>query len=196
MSDRTEGVMAGRSCPWCSAVAPDAATACPSCGAALAQRETIGDLVIPGVTALDPALADLEGRPMRLAGPSPSQGMASGVMVAALMGGPVGLAALGGMAAVGAAEYIGAGRTHLGAPDLENVGRPSGAPLQALERLEHPEEAPGAAELDPWRDDPTLVAAAPAADPWRDLPAASTPVTPPPAPDLDPWRDEPGRDRA
>lgn len=186
MSDRTEGVMAGRSCPWCSAIAPEAAMACPSCGAALAQRETIGDLVIPGVTALDPALADLDGRPIRLAGPSPSQGVASGVMVAAIVGGPVGLAALGGMAAVGAAEYIGAGRSHLGAPDLEDVGRPSAATLRALERLEHGDGATpsSAADLDPWRDERTPPA-----------PATSQPVDPPAA-DLDPWRDEPGRGQA
>jgi RNA polymerase subunit RPABC4/transcription elongation factor Spt4 len=46
-----------RQCPWCSAVAAVDATHCPACGAALAQRESIADLVIAGVTTVDPALA-------------------------------------------------------------------------------------------------------------------------------------------
>ena len=153
-----------RSCPWCSAVAADDATQCASCGAALAQRETIGDLVIPGLTAVDPALAAADGRPMRIPGPSPSQGLASGVVVAAAIGGPVGLAVMGGLAAVAAAEYAGAGRDAHGNPiALDAVGRPSEITLQALERLEH-EAEPGQAgpeSSDPWRD---------VSDPWRDIP--------------------------
>ena len=143
----------GRSCPWCSARAPADATTCGSCGAALAQRESIGDLVIPGVTSVDPALQAIDGQPMRIAGPSPTQGMASGVIVAASLGGPVGLAALGGLAVVAAAEYAGAGRgSHPdGSPDLSSLGAPSGAVLQALVRLEHPADA---APDDPWRDEP------------------------------------------
>ena len=43
-------------CPWCATPAAEGATRCSSCGAALAQRESIGDLVIPGLTAVDPAL--------------------------------------------------------------------------------------------------------------------------------------------
>ena len=37
----------GRECPWCATPAAPEATHCGSCGAALAQRESIGDLQIP-----------------------------------------------------------------------------------------------------------------------------------------------------
>ena len=157
MSD--ELVPASR-CAWCSAAAPIDATQCPACGAALAQRDTLADLVIPGLTSVDPALLDSDGRPMRIPGASPTQGMAGGVMVAAMAGGPVGLAALGGLAAVGAAEYVLAGRpARDGAPALEDIGRPSAVALQALERIEAGESddtgADAAADLnDPWRDEP------------------------------------------
>lgn len=147
----------GRTCPWCSAAAPESATSCSACGAALAQRESIGGLTIPGVTTVDPALQAIDGKPMRIPGASPTQGVASGVFVAAAVGGPVGLAVLGGLAAVGAAEYVGAGR---GAPgrsgDLDEVGRPSDLVLRTMERLESEErgEAPVNESSDPWRDMP------------------------------------------
>jgi hypothetical protein len=156
MSD--ELVPASR-CAWCSAAAPIGAAQCPACGAALAQRDSIGDLVIPGVTSVDPALLDAVGRPLHIPGSSPTQGLASGAMAAAMVGGPVGLAALGGMAVVGAAEYAMAGRrARDGAPDLADVGRPSAVALRALERLASEESEPAAestgAATDPWRDEP------------------------------------------
>src|SRR5690242_3019699 len=161
MSDATN---AGRTCPWCSSPAAADAAICPACGAALAQRDSLGDVAIAGLTAVDPALAAVDGRPMRLAGPSPSQGMASGAVAAAMIGGPVGAVALGGMAAVAAAEYLGARRPGIGGPDdLDAVGRPSEVARLAAERLddaaEHApdEELPEPAEadvLDPWRDMP------------------------------------------
>src|SRR5215210_6774608 len=146
-------------CPWCSNDASEDAARCPSCGAALAQRESLGGLQIPGVTAVDPALHVAGASPMRIPGPSPSQGIADGAIVAAVIGGPVGLAALGGIAAVAAAEYMGAGRSHAGAPQhLNDVGRPSAITLLAMERIERAETAddPGRvdADADPWRDDP------------------------------------------
>jgi len=162
-----------RTCPWCATVATAPATTCASCGAALAQRESIGELVIPGVTSIDPALQGLENRPIRLAGPSPTQGLADGAVLAALVvGGPVGLAALGGVAAVAAAEYAGAGRPHLGAPDnLEDVGRPSEITLRALEHLEDAGNDGSDAGHD---DGASATGSAPEADappdPWRDLP--------------------------
>lgn len=146
-----EGVM-GRSCAWCSALAPMDATTCPSCGAALAQRETIGDLRIPGVTDIRADLVDADGRPIHLSGPSPSQGAASGVMVAAMAGGPVGLAALGGIAAVGAAEYLAASRRQ-GGPAFDEIGRPSDAVREVADRLDH-DGAADAVDNDPWRDEP------------------------------------------
>ena len=110
-------------CPWCATPAAPGATKCSSCGAALAQRESIGDLVIPGLTAVDPALQDFADRPLHLTGPSPTHGVASGVVAAAAMGGPMGIAILGGVAAVGAAEYLGADRRRPG----WRAGRPGRA---------------------------------------------------------------------
>jgi hypothetical protein len=168
----------GRACPWCSTVAGPDATACPSCGAALAQRDSIGGLVIPGLTTVDPALQAFDAQPTHLRGPSPSQGMASGVIVAAAAGGPVGLAALGGLAAVAAAEYAGArhGGPSGRVDDLSEVGRPSEIVLQALDRLEHEPEA-GTPDGPPTPDagtEPRPEAdASPGADPWRDLPESA-----------------------
>lgn len=164
-----------RTCPWCATVATAAeATTCASCGAALAQRESIGELVIPGVTSVDPALQGLENRPIRLAGPSPTQGLADGAVLAALVvGGPVGLAALGGVAAVAAAEYAGAGRTHIRAPDnLEDVGRPSEITLRALEQLDDDDahEASDAGHDDGASATGSTPEADAPPDPWRDLP--------------------------
>ncbi len=148
---------AARTCPWCSAAAPEPARQCPACGAALAQRESIGGLAIPGLTTIDPALQAIDGQPIHLRGPSPSQGMASGVMAGALVGGPVGLVLIGGMAAGAAVEYLGSRRDRLGAPEhLEDVGRPSPTTLLALERLEREAagESPADPVQDPWRDEP------------------------------------------
>ena len=135
---------AGRvvSCPWCATPAAPGARTCTSCGAALAQRESIGDLVIPGLTAVDPALRDLADRPLRLTGPSPSQGVASGAIAAAAMGGPMGIAILGGVAAVAAAEFVGANRPGAGGMPADQVGQASAAALQAIEKLERGEALP------------------------------------------------------
>jgi hypothetical protein len=165
----TESAPSRRTCPWCSATAADADTGCQSCGAALAQRESIADLQIPGVTSVDPALVAADQQPLHLTGPSPSQGVAHGAIAAAVIGGPVGLAALGGIAAVAAAEYAGARRPGLDAASLADLGKPSEAALLALEHLvspggNDPDPAPGGAG-------PDAVEPAQLADPWRDLPA-------------------------
>jgi hypothetical protein len=57
------------------------------------------------------------------------------------MGGPIGLAALGGLAAVAATEYLGAGG---GSPqvDPDKVGQPSDAVLQMVKRLDEEGEPP------------------------------------------------------
>ncbi|HLO36201.1 MAG TPA: hypothetical protein VK194_08965 [Candidatus Deferrimicrobium sp.] len=157
----SDDLVPASTCAWCSAAAPIGATACPACGAALAQRESLGDVRIAGVTDVDPALLEVDGRPIHIPGSSPTQGMAGGVMVAAMAGGPLGLAALGGIAVVGAAEYAMAGRRDRGVtPTLDDVGRPSEVALQALERIAQAESGaaedgpPGAAADDPWRDEP------------------------------------------
>jgi hypothetical protein len=99
MTDPIDAPETDRTCPWCSAPATAADDHCRSCGAALAQRESIGGLVIPGVTTVDPALAAFDAQPRHLRGPSPSQGIASGVIVAAAGGPQFAIAALGGRAA-------------------------------------------------------------------------------------------------
>ena len=134
-------------CPWCATPAAAGATRCTSCGAALAQRESIGDLVVPGLTAVDPALKDLDGRPIHLRGPSPTQGAASGIIVAAAAGGPIGLAIIGGVGALAAAEYMGAGGEK--GKGHEHVGETSEAVLQAIERLERGEALPTATDETP-----------------------------------------------
>ena len=156
-----EAVPMGRTCAWCSHAAPIEATQCPSCGAALAQRETLGDLVIPGVTSVRADLIDADGRPLHIPGASNAQGMASGAMVGAMVGGPVGLAAIGGMAVVGAAEYLAASRGSGEAPELEDVGRPNAAAAKVAEELDRAGDRGTDPPADPWRD---------AVDPWRDLP--------------------------
>ena len=123
-------------CPWCAAPAAANAERCTACGAALAQRETIGELMIPGLTSVDPALQDFDKRPLHISGPSPSHGMAPALIVGAMAGGPAGLAAIGGVAAVAAVEYLGAGRGAAGNVNPQDVGRPSEVVLQALGRLE------------------------------------------------------------
>src|SRR5262245_51639378 len=121
---------AARTCPWCAATVADDATTCRECGAAVAQRESIGDLQIPGLTSIDPALQDYDKRPLQLRGPSPSQGAAPALIVGALAGGPIGAVAIGGVAAVAAVEFLGAsveGRT----TPLEDVGKPNEYTLKA-----------------------------------------------------------------
>jgi hypothetical protein len=163
---------APRTCAWCGAPAssPDA-TSCSSCGAALAQRASIGDLAIPGLTAVDAALQDFDKRPLHLRGPSPSQGMAPALIVGAVAGGPIGLAAIGGVAAVAAAEYLGTRRGGTGS--LEDIGRPSEVALRALEHIDETNEpapgAPATAGLDAAADDGRSI--------WRDLPGAGLGTT-------------------
>ena len=142
-------------CPWCATPAILGASKCSKCGAALAQRESIGDLKIPGLTAVDPVLKDFENRPLHLSGPSPTHGVASGVVAAAAMGGPMGLAILGGVAAVGAAEYIGATVVGPDGVPVEQVGQASGATLEAIEKLERGEELPTADSTTPWPEEAT-----------------------------------------
>lgn len=136
-----------RRCSRCEATAPADSTHCPSCGAALAQRADLGGILVPGVTAVDPGLADLAGRPMRIPGTSPSQGMAPALIIGAAVGGPLGLAALGGVPAVAGVEYLGARRPGPTAPDgLESVGRPSEIARQVADRLDRGDPADDSAD--------------------------------------------------
>ena len=129
-----QGAAPGRTCQWCGSLASADATTCSGCGAALAERDSLGGLIVPGVTAVDPALQAYDAQPWRLPRSSPTQGMAGGTIAAAAMGGPAGLAALGGLAAVAAVEYLNA---KPGGPNPSTlaVGQPSEAALQMVERL-------------------------------------------------------------
>lgn len=110
-------------------------TTCSKCGAALAQREDLGGILIPGVTGVDPALAAFDAQPTHLRGPSPTQGLATGIIPAAAMGGPAGLAIIGGVVAVAAVEYM-SGKGPGGAQtDPESVGKLGGVAQLALEKL-------------------------------------------------------------
>jgi hypothetical protein len=162
-------------CPWCAAPAAADADRCTACGAALAQRETIGGLMIPGLTSVDPVLQDFDKRPLHISGPSPSQGMAPALIVGAVAGGPAGIAAIGGVAALAAVEYLGAGRGGAGSVNLEDVGRPSDVVLQALGRVEDGTIPDGPEVASPAPGTPVEAKVDPAeADHgrsiWRDLP--------------------------
>lgn len=191
-SGKTPSIEPGRHCPWCAAPAAADATMCRECGAALAQRESIGDVRIPGLTSVDPALEEYDKRPMRLRGPSPSQGVAPALIIGAVAGGPIGLVAIGGVAAVAGAEFLANQRGGGATLNLEDVGKPSEVLLQALEQERAAETvgpatalgsilaADSAAESGPRLGaDPTTEPDAAAADGgksiWRDLPPENEP---------------------
>ncbi len=145
-----------RSCAWCAEPARETDRRCAACGANLAQRESIGELVIPGVTHVDPGLQQYAADPLRIPGSSPSHSVAGSAIGAAVMGGgPMGLVALAGLGAVAAAEYLTAGRgPGSSQADLARLGQPSEAVLKMLEQLERQEssqavEASEALEPDP-----------------------------------------------
>lgn len=174
---------AGAQCPWCAAPAAPEATRCSACGAALAQRESIAGVAIPGLTAVDPALEDFDKRPLHIRGPSPSQGMAPALIVAAAAGGPIGLMAIGGVAAVVAGEYLTTKRDGPGGGGLESVGKPSEVLLQALEHLDDGSLADPATGSTRSTEAPAPDAAAPGdgLSIWRDLPPVDPIFAPPDA---------------
>jgi hypothetical protein len=92
--------------------------------------------------------------------------VADAAIGAVAIGGPAGLAILGGIAVVAAAEYAGAKRPDAASIDLADIGRPSEVALRALARLGSGGEAP---VVDGADASPSEVAPPPP-DPWRDLP--------------------------
>lgn len=161
---------APRTCAWCATPATDDATTCASCGAALAQHESLGDVRIPGLTAVDPALEDFDKRPLHLRGPSPSQGAAPALIVGAAAGGPIGAVLIGGVVAVAAAEYLGAKQSGTGAA-AGDVGKPSELALQALEKVRAANQEEAAAPKEPQPEpEPDAAAADGGMSIWRDLP--------------------------
>lgn len=151
MTDQWDAPLEPGTCPWCSATNPPEARQCRSCGAAIAQRESLAGLVIPGVTSVDPNLV-ADGS---LASPVlRTQGTTNVIFAATQVNATAGLAAA---AAVLGQDMI---KGMLGAndADLATVGRPSEAALLAAERLEREaaagDEAPPPAPVDPWGDLP------------------------------------------
>lgn len=173
MTDATEEPT---TCPWCAAPADTEATRCSACGAALAQRESIGGLRIPGLTSVDPALEDFDKRPLHIRGPSPTQGLAPALIVGALAGGPAGLLAIGGVAALAGVEFAANQHDGTDTQELADVGRPSEVLLQALGNLD--DDATAQPPAPSAADDPTD-----AADDdggmsvWRDLPPVDSDVS-------------------
>ena len=131
-----------RTCPWCSEPALANATHCRACGAALAQHEDLGGVIIPGLTGLDPALAAIKDRPIRLKKGSPSQSVGPGAVAAGLLGGPLGLGVVGAITAVAAQEYQAAEDDTSGSIPLAEVGVPSELAWQALSHVESQEGVP------------------------------------------------------
>jgi hypothetical protein len=163
------GTTASRSCPWCSAAAPAEATNCPACGAALAERDSVGDLVIPGVTDVDPALAAAsgDGALQRLKRVNSRNTLLNTVGPALLMDNPV---LMGAGAAAGLAAIELDAVTMGGPADASNLGQASDAALAKAAELDSRVEAEGAEQ-----------AAAEGAEPE----AAENPLPAPP----DPWSD-------
>ena len=172
------GPAPAQACPWCAAEAPADATICPACGAALAQRESIGDVRIPGLTSVDPALLEFDKRPLHIKGPSPTQGLAPALFIGAVAGGPLGLATIGGVAALAGLEFAASEHDGTDSQELADVGKPSEVILQALE---HERTAAAARETTATPATPAELTsdAAPESDGaaadhgmsiWRDLP--------------------------
>jgi hypothetical protein len=159
-------------CPWCSGRnAPDARQ-CATCGAAIAQRDDLGGVVVPGVTGVDP---NLLGTPSSLASPVlRSQGTLGAINAVSHVNATLGLVAA---AAILGQDTI---KGMLGAndADLDAVGKPSEAALLAVEKLER-EPAAAAAEAESEGAVPAAPApsgggpTAPAVDPWADLPESA-----------------------
>lgn len=129
-------------CQWCGVAAASAkSTNCAACGAALILRESIGDLVIPGVTDVDPELVSYARRPLRIPKGSPTQALA-GYFGPAVAVDPIGLVALGALAAVAAQELAGASQGRGGKRiDPEKLGVPSAPVLDMVNRLNEEAEA-------------------------------------------------------
>lgn len=114
------------SCPWCGAPSVPAATHCASCGAVMAQREDLGGLLIPGVTAVDPGL-------QVSAAASTLTGAQSRFVPVSLVGSVGGTSAqIAVAAAILARDHFSSGRREV---PIEQLGNPSQAALDMAERL-------------------------------------------------------------
>ena len=183
MTDTWDAPLPSGACPWCSARNAPGARQCASCGAAIAQREDLDGVVVPGVTGIDP---NLLGTPASLASPMlRSQGTMGAINAVSHVNATLGLAAA---AAILGQDTV-KGMLGLKDADLESVGVPSEAALLAVEKLAREQEAREAAERgtmpsgDGPSAEPEANPMAPLPDPWADLPEVRQP---------DPWADLPG----
>jgi hypothetical protein len=113
-------------CPWCAQPAAPDAGYCGSCGAVLAQNEDLGGLVIPGVTAVDPAM-QARSYTSSLSG---AQSRMSTLNLVGRVGGTTAQLAVAA-AMLAKDEFGGKG----GSVDPEEVGKPSQAALTMAQRL-------------------------------------------------------------
>jgi len=104
---------------------PSDATHCPACGDAIAQRESVADLAISGVTTVDPALEADAAQPLHIPLPMPSS--------VDPIGGAINLTGMAALAALAAPANIGTDAS----VDPNTVGSPSDAAVEAVERLDH-----------------------------------------------------------
>jgi hypothetical protein len=205
----SQGDEAASRCAWCSAQVPAIATRCPSCNASLAERESLGDMVIPGVTDVDPALKNQAGRSV-LSGVTMAQANSQGypinyrfstgeklLLAASVV--PGGLLPLVGSAilvkdALGFADDL--------PKNVEHVGESSESALALADQLDRGEvvAAPPATGSGATSGG-TPPSLAPTPDPWSDLPpTASDPwagtQNDPWASELAPWAGDPWSDPA
>lgn len=162
-------------CPWCSAPTPPGATHCPSCHASLAEREALGDILIPGVTGIDPALVhrnDTMNKVMSV--PGAKLGAISGTL-------GIGLS----IAATLAQEME--RRSEIRPPSL-GIGVPPTEALELAQRLDRATEVAREAGSDPVP--PVDAAPTPPASP-SPAPAAAPTAEPAHAPQVSPWADTP-----
>jgi hypothetical protein len=133
MPERSEEPIDVR-CQWCAAVGRPNATQCHECAAALPLLETVGELVVPGVTHVDPELEAYAAQPLRPLRRSATETLAPGVMAAAALGGPAAVVGMGALAAVAASELAGGNRGK-GVP-ADKLGEVSEPVLEVARRLQ------------------------------------------------------------
>lgn len=179
MTDQWDAAPAPGTCPWCSATnAPDARQ-CSSCGAAIAQRDDLGGVTVPGVTGVDP---NLLGTPSSLASPMlRSQGTLGAINAVSHVDPALGLVAAAAVLGQDTIKgLLGGNRV-----DPESVGKPSEAALQAAEKLDRDAATAASAAAE-------VAAAEAAAD---DGAGAAPSGAGPSAPPIDPWADLPELER-
>jgi hypothetical protein len=118
------------SCPWCAEPALPDASSCSNCGAAKAQHEDLGGLVIPGVTVVDPAMQARSYTSLLI-------GSQARMSTLSLIGRAPGGTVLQVAAAAAMLASDGA-RGSGGTVKPDDIGRPSQAALEMAERLRQP----------------------------------------------------------